>query len=65
MMGDEILVSLNDPRQVTDAQLLAITQRNRDRHPRRVAKRFGLCRRPLGRAGVDPVRAQAFGAREV
>jgi hypothetical protein len=39
MMRDEVLGTLNDPRQIADTQLTALPQRQRDCQPRRIAER--------------------------
>lgn len=65
MVGDEILVSLNHPRQVTDAQLLAVTQSQRDRHTAWIAKRLGPRRGLLGRGEINPLHTQPLGTRQV
>src|SRR4051794_20422347 len=65
MMGDEVLGSLDDPGEVADAQLAAVSERGGDRQPGRITEGLGSGRRRLGNLGRKPAAAQGLGAWEV
>ena len=58
VVGDELLVAADDPRQVAHARRPALGQRDGDRQPRRIAQRLGAgCPRLQPRRSGSPRRA--------
>ena len=65
MVGDQGLAALDDPRQIADAQLATLAQRQRERQAGRVRQRPGAGRETLRIGGGEAVPAQLFRARKI
>ena len=65
MMRNKVLRSLNDPRDVADAQLLPVTESERDRQPRRIGERAESLRERRGLHVGDSVSSKFLGAPQV
>ena len=64
VVADEVLRSRGDPRQVADAQLLAVAQGERDQKPRGVGERLRTSRRPCREIEIQAL-ADRLRARQV
>ena len=65
MVGDQGLAALDDPRQIADAQLVTLAQRQRERQSGRVRQRPGAGCKTLSIRGGEAVPAQRFRALKV
>ena len=65
MMRDEILRALADPRQITHAQLSAVTKSDREHQPCRIRQRRRPAGRTLGGGDRESPLPQLLGARQV
>ncbi len=65
MVGDEIVGPPRDPRQVADAQLLAVAKHARHPEPRRITQRRGRPRRSFSAIVADQLRPQRLSSRQV
>ena len=64
-MRHEVLRTLRDPGEVTDAKLFGLAQCGGEHQPRRVGERAGLARGALGIHGCKALLSQLFGDVEI
>ena len=65
MVGDEVLGALDDPGEVTDAELLCLEQRRGNCQPRRIGKRVCLARGGLRFMHLESPNSQPLRGRQV